>query len=63
MAMNLRLSREEMERLRRQAEREHRSMHEVVRLAVLSHLDDAERRERPLDLADHHRHGDQGMPT
>jgi hypothetical protein len=50
--MNLRLSREEMERLRRQAEREHRSMHEVVRLAVLSHLDDAERRERVLALTD-----------
>lgn len=35
MAMTLRLSDEETELLRALAEREHRSMHEVVRLAVL----------------------------
>jgi hypothetical protein len=52
MAMNLRLSREEMERLRSQAERERRSMHEVVRLAVLSRIVEAERRERVLALTD-----------
>ena len=51
-ALNLRLSDEEMERLRAQAEREHRSMNEVVRLAVLSRIDDAERRERVLALAE-----------
>ena len=51
-ALNLRLSDEEMERLRAQAEREHRSMNEVVRLAVLSRIDDAERRERVLALTD-----------
>ena len=45
MAMNLRLNQEETERLRSQAEREHRSMHEVVRLAVLSRIEEAERRE------------------
>ena len=35
MAMTLRLADEEAELLRALAEREHRSMHEVVRLAVL----------------------------
>jgi len=35
MAMTLRLTDEETEILRALAEREHRSMHEVVRLAVL----------------------------
>lgn len=39
MAMTLRLSEEETELLRRQAEREHRSMHEVVRLAVMSRIE------------------------
>lgn len=39
MAMTLRLSDEETELLRRQAEREHRSMHEVVRLAVMSRIE------------------------
>jgi hypothetical protein len=52
MALNLRLSSEEMERLRAQAEREHRSMNEVVRLAVLSRIEEAERRERVLALTD-----------
>jgi len=51
-ALNVRLSDEEMERLRAQAEREHRSMNEVVRLAVLSRIEDAERRERVLTLTD-----------
>ena len=52
MALNLRLSSEEMVRLRLQAEREHRSMNEVVRLAVLSRIEEAERRERVLALTD-----------
>jgi hypothetical protein len=51
-ALNLRLSDEEMERLRAQATREHRSMNEVARLAVLSRIEDAERRERVLVLTD-----------
>jgi plasmid stability protein len=51
-ALNLRLSDEDMERLRAQAAREHRSMNEVVRLAVLSRIEDAERRERVLALTD-----------
>jgi plasmid stability protein len=51
-ALNLRLSDEEMERLRAQAAREHRSMNEVARLAVLSRIEDAERRERVLALTD-----------
>ena len=51
-ALNVRLSDEDMERLRAQAEREHRSMNEVVRLAVLSRIEDAERRERVLALTD-----------
>jgi hypothetical protein len=52
MALNLRLTPEEMERLRAQAAREHRSMNEVARLAVLSRIDDAERRARVLALTD-----------
>ncbi len=52
MALNLRLSPEEMARLRAQAEREHRSMNEVVRLAVLSRVEEAERRERVLELTE-----------
>lgn len=50
--MNLRLTPEEMKRLRTQAERERRSMHEVVRLAVLSRIEEAERRDRVLALTD-----------
>ncbi|HKA10568.1 MAG TPA: hypothetical protein VKI99_08875 [Candidatus Dormibacteraeota bacterium] len=34
------------------AVREHRSMNEVARLAVLSRIEDAERRERVLALTD-----------
>jgi hypothetical protein len=52
MALSLRLSPEEMDRLRSQAEREHRSMNEVVRLAVLGRIDEAERRERVIALTD-----------
>jgi hypothetical protein len=52
IAMNLRLTPQDMERLRAQAEREHRSMHEVVRLAVLSRIEEAERRDRVLGLTD-----------
>jgi hypothetical protein len=52
MALNLRLTPEETARLRAQAAREHRSMNEVARLAVLSRIEDAERRERVLALTD-----------
>jgi len=52
MTLNLRLSPEEMARLRSQAEREHRSMNEVVRLAVLSRIEEAERRDRVIALTD-----------
>lgn len=38
MAMTLRLTEEETESLRRQAEIEHRSMHEVVRLALMDRI-------------------------
>ncbi|HEX5944827.1 MAG TPA: hypothetical protein VFY82_01055 [Acidimicrobiales bacterium] len=43
MAFVLKLTEEETELLRAQAEREHRSMHEVARLAVLDRVADAER--------------------
>ena len=43
MAFLLRLSDEETELLRAQAELEHRSMHEVARLAVLDRVADADR--------------------
>ncbi len=46
MAMTLRLTEEETEALRRQAEREHRSMQEVVRLAVLDRIENLDRAER-----------------
>jgi hypothetical protein len=46
MAMTLRLTEEETEALRRQAEREHRSMQEVVRLAVLDRIENMDRAER-----------------
>ena len=38
MAMTLRLTDEEADLLRQQAEREHRSMQEVVRLAILDRI-------------------------
>ena len=46
MAMTLRLSDEETEALRRQAEREHRSMQEEARLAIREHIARSERAER-----------------
>jgi len=48
MAMTLRLSDEETEVLRQLAEREHRSMHEVVRLAILERAQRSEHRTRVL---------------
>ena len=51
-ALNLRLSDEEMARLRAQADRERRSMNEVVRLAVLGRIEEAEQRERVIALTD-----------
>lgn len=41
--MTLRLTDEETEELRRQAEREHRSMQEVVRLAVRARIEASQR--------------------
>lgn len=41
--MTLRLTDEETEALRRQAEREHRSMQEVARLAIREHIARADR--------------------
>ncbi|MEI6623350.1 MAG: hypothetical protein WCP28_15725 [Actinomycetes bacterium] len=38
MAMTLRLTEEETEALRQQSDLEHRSMHEVVRLALLDRI-------------------------
>ena len=46
MAFVLRLTDEETDLLRAQADREHRSMHEVARLAVLERVADADRDER-----------------
>ena len=46
MAFVLRLTEEETVLLRAQAEREHRSMHEVARLAVLERVAYADRDER-----------------
>ena len=46
MAFVLKLTEQETELLRTQAEREHRSMHEVARLAVLARIDASERDER-----------------
>lgn len=51
-ALNLRLSDDDMARLRAQADRERRSMNEVVRLAVLGRIEEAERRERVIALTD-----------
>lgn len=52
MAMTLRLTEEETEALRRQAEREHRSMQEVARLAVLDRIGRSERAALMRDIAD-----------
>jgi predicted transcriptional regulator len=46
MAFVLKLTDDETELLRVQAEREHRSMHEVARLAVLDRVANAEQDER-----------------
>jgi len=46
MAMNLRLSDEEAELLRRTAEMEHRSMNDVVRLAILDYAQRRSHREQ-----------------
>jgi predicted transcriptional regulator len=46
MAMTLRLTDEETVLLRRQAEREGRSMHEVVRLAIQEHITRQDHTER-----------------
>jgi hypothetical protein len=46
MAFVLKLTDEETELLRAQADREHRSMHEVARLAVLDRVANAEQDER-----------------
>jgi hypothetical protein len=46
MAMTLRLTEEETEALRRQAERERRSMQEVVRIALREHMERADRSQR-----------------
>lgn len=48
MAMTLRLTDEEAELLRVQAEREHRSMHEVVRLAIADRVNRATRSDEIL---------------
>ncbi|WP_172860627.1 hypothetical protein [Jiangella alkaliphila] len=46
MAMTLRLTEEETEALRLQAEREHRSMQEEARLAIREHIARADRSRR-----------------
>ncbi len=51
MAMTLRLTDQETKLLREQAEREHRSMHEVARLAVLDRVNRARRSEEIRDSA------------
>jgi hypothetical protein len=51
MAMTLRLTEEETEVLRRQAEREHRSMQEVARLAILERAERSNRDQHVRDLA------------
>jgi hypothetical protein len=53
MAFVLKLTDEETELLRAQAEREHRSMHEVARLAVLDRVGGAEQdRQRDAFIRD-----------
>ncbi|WP_298328923.1 ribbon-helix-helix protein, CopG family [Haloactinopolyspora sp.] len=51
MAMTLRLTDEETEALRRQAEREHRSMHEVARMAIQVYIERDARRDHVRELA------------
>jgi len=53
LAMNLRLTpKERWSGCAARGEREHRSMHEFVRLAVLIRIEEAERRDRVLELTD-----------
>lgn len=52
MAMTLRLSDDETEALRRQAEVEHRSMQEVARLAILDRIRQANRKQLMREIAD-----------
>ena len=52
MAMTLRLTEEETAALRRQAEREHRSMQEVARLAILDRINSSERANFMREIAD-----------
>jgi predicted transcriptional regulator len=58
MAMTLRLSDEQTEALRRQAAREHRSMQEVVRLAIEDRIERDERqahiRRLAAEIKEHH---------
>ncbi|HEY9409011.1 MAG TPA: hypothetical protein VIP77_05465 [Jiangellaceae bacterium] len=51
MAMTLRLTEQETEALRRQAEREHRSMQEVARLAIQERVERSTRTDRIEQLA------------
>ncbi len=51
MAMTLRMTDEETALLRRQAERQGHSMHEVVRLAILEHIERHDHAERVLAAA------------
>lgn len=51
MAMTLRLTDEQTEALRAQAEKEHRSMQEIVRSAVEKYIDDDVHRDRVLAAA------------
>lgn len=50
--MTLRLSDDETEALRRQAEVEHRSMQEVARLAILDRIQQANRKQLMREIAD-----------
>lgn len=50
--MTLRLSDDETEALRRQAEMEHRSMQEVARLAILDRIQQANRKQWMREIAD-----------
>ena len=52
MAMTLRISDDETEALRRQAEVEHRSMQEVARLAILDRIQQANRKQLMREIAD-----------
>lgn len=50
--MDVHLSAVELARLHALAARERRSVHEVVRLAILRRIEDGERRDRVLALTD-----------